>query len=144
MGKLKINVKYFNKKCKLEKIEKGDWIDVRSAQSYDYIAGDVMVVPLGFALQLPAGYEAHLKPRSSTFKNYHVLQTNGVGVIDESYRGDNDQWFMPLVAIRAGKIAEGDRIGQFRIVEKMPDVHFNEVDTFNSADRGGLGSTGVK
>ena len=142
--KLEIQIKYFNDECKIEKIKKGDWIDLRSAIDKEYNKGDFFLIPLGIAMQLPAGYEAHVAPRSSTFKNYGILQTNSVGIIDESYKGDDDQWFFPALAFKYGKISKGDRICQFRIVEKMPEVTFIEKDNFNTENRGGHGSTGIK
>ena len=143
-NKIEINIKYFNNECKTEKTKKGDWIDLRSAIDKEYKKGDFFLIPLGIAMQLPKGYEAHVAPRSSTFKNYGILQTNSVGIIDESYRGDDDQWFFPALAFRDGKIAKGDRICQFRIVEKMPEISFIEKDEFGSENRGGHGSTGIK
>jgi len=141
---LEIKVKYFDQACKLEKIEKGDWIDVRSAVTKQYVRGEFFLIPLGFACELPTGYEAHVAPRGSTFKNYGIIETNSVGVVDESYKGDNDQWFMPVLAMRDGVIYKGERVGQFRLVEKMPPVKITEVEHLGNNDRGGHGSTGVK
>ena len=143
-NKLEINIKYFNNESKIEKIKKGDWIDLRSTIDKEYTKGDFFLIPLGVAMQLPTGYEAHVAPRSSTFKNYGILQTNSIGIIDESYKGDNDQWFFPALAFKDGKIAKGDRICQFRIVEKMPEITFIEKNYFNTKNRGGHGSTGIK
>lgn len=94
-------------------------------------------------MELPKGYEAHVVPRSSTFKNFGVIQTNHQGVVDESYKGNNDEWFMPVYALRDTEINFNDRICQFRIVEKMPKIDFVEVDELKNEDRGGHGSTGV-
>jgi dUTP pyrophosphatase len=95
-------------------------------------------------MELPKGFEAHIAPRSSTFKNYGLLQTNSVGIVDESYKGDGDQWFMPVLAMRGGKISRGDRICQFRIAEKMPEIFFEEKTYLDAKNRGGHGSSGVK
>lgn len=142
---MEIYVKYFNDEIpRLEKIDKGDWIDLRSSIDIDYQVGDFLKIPLGIAMQLPEGYEAHVAPRGSTFKNYGLIQTNSVGVVDESYCGDNDQWFVPMLAMRSGTIERFDRICQFRIVEKMPSFNIKEVVWLGNADRGGHGSTGVK
>ena len=144
--KIKIKVKYFDDDLKrLENIEgKSDWFDVRSANKEDIImkAGDFEIIPLGFAIELPKGYEAHAVPRSSTFKNFGIIQTNHMGVIDNSYCGDNDQWFYPAYALRDTVIRFNDRIGQFRIEKKQPDIEFKEVKTLGNKDRGGHGSSG--
>lgn len=142
---LQIKIKYFNKDMtKLSKIAQGDWIDLRAADTVELKAGEFKLVPLGVAMELPEGYEAHVAPRGSTFKNYGVIETNSVGVVDESYKGDNDQWFMPVLAMRDTVIPFDERICQFRIVEKMPEVEFVEVEAMNNEDRGSHGSTGVK
>lgn len=141
---LEVKIKYFDDACRLEKIEKGDWIDLRSAIDKEYVRGEFILIPLGVAMELPEGYEAHVAPRGSTFKNYGVIETNSVGVVDESYKGDNDQWFMPVLAMRDGIIRKGERVGQFRIMEKMPPVTFTEVQVLGNTDRGGHGSTGTK
>ena len=105
-------------------------------------AGEFKLIPLGVAMQLPKGYEAHIIPRSSTFKNFGVIQANHMGMVDESYCGDNDQWFFPAIAMRDTTIKVGDRICQFRIIEHQPRLVFESVDTLGNADRGGIGSTG--
>lgn len=141
---MKILVKYFNEEVKrLQKIDKGDWIDLSSAADIELHPGDFKLIPLGVAMMLPPGHEAHVAPRSSTFKNWGIIQTNSVGVVDESYCGSNDQWFMPVYATRHTIIDKGDRVCQFRIVEKMPSVVFEEVNELKNPDRGGHGSTGV-
>lgn len=138
-----IKIKYFTDKIdKLTKIDKGDWIDLRSAEDITLKAGDFKLIPLGVAMQLPEGYEAHIVPRSSTYKNFGIIQTNHMGVVDESYCGDNDQWLMAVYALRDTQIHVNDRICQFRIMEKQPEIEFNEVLFLNNADRGGFGSTG--
>jgi len=140
-----IRIKYFNDKLeKLDYIDgKSDWIDLRSAEDVDLKEGEFHLVPLGVAMQLPEGYEAHVVPRSSTFKKFGIIQTNHMGVIDGSYSGDNDQWFMPVMAMRDTHISFNDRICQFRIIENQPKIVFDEREHLDGADRGGFGSTGV-
>lgn len=139
-----IKIKYFNDNIdKVAPISKGDWIDLRAAATVEMKAGEFKLIPLGVAMQLPQGYEAHVCPRSSTFKNFGVIQTNSMGIIDNSYCGDNDQWFFPAFALRDTVIHENDRICQFRIMEIQPQINFITVDTLGNADRGGHGSTGV-
>lgn len=138
-----IKVKYHNSNIdKIEKINKGDWIDLRSAETVELKTGEFKLISLGVSMELPEGYEAHIVPRSSTFKNFGVIQTNHQGVIDESYKGDNDIWKFPAYAMRDTAISENDRICQFRIVEKMPPIEFKEVSILDNEDRGGFGSTG--
>ena len=138
-----IKIKYFTDKIdKIQKIDKGDWIDLSSAQNVVLKAGEFKLIPLGVAMELPKGYEAHVVPRSSTYKNFGIIQTNHQAVIDESYCGDNDQWFYPAYALRDTVINTNDRICQFRIIEKQPAITFKEVDSLNNKDRGGIGSTG--
>lgn len=140
---MEIKIKYFDDEIeKLKKIEKGDWIDLRSAEDTELKAGEFKLIPLGVAMELPKGYEAHVVPRSSTFKNFGIIQTNHCGIIDESYNGDNDQWHFPAYALRHTVIHKNDRICQFRIVEKMKKVEFREVEVLGNEDRGGIGSTG--
>ncbi len=139
-----IKIKYFNENIeKIAPISKGDWIDLRAAATVEMKAGEFKLIPLGVAMQLPQGYEAHVCPRSSTFKNFGVIQTNSMGIIDNSYCGDNDQWFFPAFALRDTVINENDRICQFRIMEIQPQLNFITVDSLGNADRGGHGSTGV-
>lgn len=139
-----IKIKYFTDKIeKLSYIDgKSDWIDLRAAQDVVLKKGEFKLIPLGVAMELPKGYEAHVVPRSSTFKNFGIIQTNHQGVIDCSYCGDNDQWFMPAYAIRDTQIHVNDRICQFRIMENQPKIMFDEVDRLGNDDRGGHGSTG--
>lgn len=139
-----IKIKYFTDKIeKLTYIDgKSDWIDLRAAKDITLTKGEFKLIPLGVAMELPAGYEAHMVPRSSTFKNFGIIQTNHMGVIDESYCGDNDQWFMPVYAVRDTEIHVNDRICQFRIIEHQPEISFEEVVHLDNEDRGGCGSTG--
>ena len=123
-------------------IEKGDWIDLRAAENVIIKAGETYKISLGVSMQLPAGYEAHIVPRSSTFKNWGVLLTNGMGIIDNCYCGDNDIWAFEAFATRDTAIHINDRICQFRIVEKQPVIQFETVEQLGNPDRGGYGSTG--
>ena len=140
---MKIKVKYHTDILPLEMNEKGDWVDLRAAQDMSLRAGNIYYIPLGISVELPDGYEAHVAPRSSTFKNWGIIQTNSVGVIDNSYCGDNDIWMMPVYATRFAKIKKNDRICQFRIVEKQPHLEFETVDHLGHEDRGGFGSSGT-
>lgn len=139
-----IKIKYFTDQIEpLTYIEgKSDWIDLRAAADVTLKKGELKLIPLGVAMELPEGYEAHVVPRSSTYKNFGVIQTNSMGVIDESYCGDNDQWFFPAFALRDTKIHVNDRICQFRIMEHQPELVFKPVTVLEHEDRGGHGSTG--
>lgn len=139
-----VKVKYFTDKIeKLCYIDgKSDWIDLRAAEDVVMKAGEWKLIPLGIAIELPEGYEAHVVPRSSTYKNFGVIQTNSMGVIDASYCGDDDQWFWPAYALRDTEIHVNDRICQFRIMENQPHIDFLEVDHLDGENRGGFGSTG--
>ena len=141
-----IRIKYFTDAIeKLDYIEgKSDWIDLRASEEVELKAGEHKMIPLGVAMELPDGYEAHIAPRSSTFKNWGLLQTNSVGVVDGSYCGDNDMWRMPVYATRDTVIHVNDRVAQFRIMKNQPRISFEEVKSLGHADRGGFGSTGVK
>lgn len=139
-----VQIKYHDDTIeKIEKIAQGDWIDLRAAETVELKAGDFKIVSLGVSMKLPEGYEAHIIPRSSTFKKWGILQTNHMGVIDNSYSGDNDIWGMPVLALRDTLINKNDRICQFRIMKKMDDLQFNEVEHLDGKDRGGFGSTGA-
>ena len=139
-----IKIKYHNPELvKSEKIEIGDWIDLRAAENVKLNAGDFKLISLGVSMKLPDGYEAHVVPRSSTFKTWGVLQTNSMGIIDNSYSGTNDIWRFPAYAIRDTEIKVNDRLCQFRIVKKQPKVEPVEVDRLDDTDRGGFGSTGT-
>lgn len=139
-----IRIKYFTDKIeKLCYIDgKSDWIDLRAAEEVSLKAGEFKLIPLGVAMCLPKGYEAHIVPRSSAFKNFGIIQTNHQGVIDGSYCGDNDQWFMPAYAVRDTVIHVNDRICQFRIMQNQPPILFEETEFLSGPDRGGFGSTG--
>lgn len=138
-----IKVVYHNKNLgKIETLEQGDWIDLRAAETVEMSAGDFRLISLGVSMKLPDGYEAHLAPRSSTFKKWGITQVNSIGVIDNSYSGTNDIWKVPVIAHRDTTIYEGDRVCQFRIMKKQPEIKFIEVENLDSTDRGGFGSTG--
>lgn len=139
-----IKIKYFTEEIdKLTYVDgKSDWIDLRASETVELKAGEFKLIPLGVAMELPAGYEAHVVPRSSTFKNYGVLQVNSCGIIDGSYCGDDDMWRMPVYATRDTVIKKNDRICQFRIIENQPKIEFQQVESLQNANRGGFGSTG--
>ena len=139
----KIEIKYHADIDRIKNIECGDWIDLRAAEDVYLEPGDFKLISLGVSMKLPKGYEAHIVPRSSTFKNWGIIMTNSVGIIDESYQGDNDIWMMPVYATRKTIIHKNDRICQFRIMKKMPNINFKIVEKLKGKNRGGFGSTGV-
>lgn len=150
----KINIKYTydNPEWKLEKIKIGDWLDLRAAEDVFIPLGEVRKISLGVAMQLPKGYEAHVLPRSSTFDKWGIMLTNSMGIIDNSYCGDNDIWSFQAISMRpahtvngrvGSMIKAGDRICQFRIVKNQPKLRFIEYLVFLCKDRGGYGSTGT-
>ena len=141
---MKIKIKYFSDEIeKLNFIDgKSDWIDLRAAERVELKSGEYKLIKLGVGMELPKGYEALVVPRSSTFKNFGILQTNSMGVIDESYCGDNDEWRLPALAMRDTVIEVNDRICQFRIIKHQDALTFEEVKELNEVDRGGFGSTG--
>lgn len=139
-----IKVKYFDPEMeRIQKYQKGDWIDLRSAETVELDEGDDYRLRLGIGMILPDGYEAIIAPRSSTYKNFGIIVTNSIGVIDNSYRGDDDEWQLPVHAMRDTIIHKNDRICQFRIQKKMPKITFEETDHLASVNRGGFGSTGI-
>ncbi|MFP3154608.1 deoxyuridine 5'-triphosphate nucleotidohydrolase [Lachnospiraceae bacterium ZAX-1] len=141
-----IKIKYFtediDKLCYID--GKSDWIDLRASETTELKEGDYRLIPLGVAMQLPTGYEAHVVPRSSTFKNYGILQVNSCGIIDCSYCGDADMWRMPVYATRDTVIEKNERICQFRIMKNQPKILFEETKSLDNESRGGFGSTGKK
>ena len=141
---LEIKIKYFTDIEKINFVEgkKSDWYDLRAAEDVELKAGEFRLIKLGVAMQLPNGFEAHIAPRSSTFKNFGIIQGNSIGIVDESYCGDNDQWMFPAIALRDTVIHKNDRICQFRIFEHQPQVSFKLVEKLADKDRGGFGSTG--
>lgn len=152
MNSVKIRIKYFEGATKLKKIDIGNWIDLYANKDMFIPEGEAALIPLGVAMKLPEGYEAIVAPRSSTFKNWGLIQTNSIGVIDNSYCGNNDEWKLPVYCLEGkhispGKtkgtwIEKGDKICQFRIVKNQPQIMFDTVEELNSPDRGGFGSTG--
>ena len=142
---MKVYIKYFDQEItRIEKISQGDWIDLRSAETVEMKAGELRVIRLGVGMILPEGYEAHVAPRSSTYKNFGIIQTNSIGVIDHSYCGEEDEWKMSAYALRDTVIHKNDRICQFRIVENQPKLNFVRVEHLDGPDRGGFGSTGKR
>lgn len=139
---MEIKVKYLEDILPIEVKDGSDWIDLRCAVKTELIAGQYKQIPLGVAIQLPAGYEAHVVPRSSTFKKYGVLLANGVGIIDGSYCGDNDQWHFLAYPTRDAVIEKNERICQFRIIKNQPEIDLKTVDFLGNPDRNGIGSTG--
>ena len=141
---MEIKVKYLKDIEPIEKLPMGDWIDLRVSEDITLEKGEFAILHLGVAMELPKGYEAHIVPRSSTYKKWGIIQTNGIGIIDESYCGDNDEWGMPVYATRLTMIKKNDRICQFRIVRKMESVRIVTVETLGNNNRGGFGSTGIQ
>lgn len=146
-NKKQIKIKYFTDIDELEFIggqSKSNWIDLRAAEDVSLKMGEFKLIPLGIAMELPKGYEAIVAPRSSTFKNFHVIESNSIGVIDASFKGDDDQWFFPAYAAEDTVIHKNDRICQFRIIKSQPDISFKKVDHLSNTSRGGHGSSGVQ
>ena len=142
---MNIKIKYFDKEIdKVEKISKGDLIDLRAAETVEMKKGDFKLIPLGVGMKLPDGYKANMYPRSSTYKNFGIIQANSVGQIDNSYSGDTDEWRFPAIALRNTVIHKNDRICQFEIQKIQPEIEFIEVEHLDEVSRGGIGSTGVK
>lgn len=139
-----IRIKYLHGVQRIERFNVGDWIDLRAAEDTMLERWQHKMIPLGVAMELPEGYEAIIAPRSSTFKHYGVLLSNSIGIIDESYKGDNDEWHFPAIAMRDTFIPKNERICQFRIIQHQPLIHLVEVDTLGNEDRGGFGTTGRK
>ena len=138
-----IQIKYFvDGMVTIKKIKVGDWIDLRAAETVELKAGELKNIRLGVGMILPDGYEAHVLPRSSTPQNFGIISANSMGIIDNSYSGDSDEWSFPAVALRDTIITKNDRIAQFRIVTNQPKIKFNIVQKLNKISRGGIGSTG--
>lgn len=142
LGFAPIKIKYFADIEPFTKINQGDWIDLRAAENVHMDKGEYRLIRLGVGMILPEGYEAHVLPRSSTPQQFGIILANSMGVIDNSYSGDEDEWHFPALAIRETEIKKGDRICQFRIMKNQPPVQFEVVEHLNSKSRGGLGSTG--
>lgn len=137
-----IPVKYHADILPLEHTEKGDWVDLRVAEDVELKQGEFKILSLGVSMKLPEGYEAHIVPRSSTFKNWGILQTNHMGVIDNSYSGNDDVWGFSALATRDVRIEKNSRICQFRIQKKMDKLVFDPTDDLGGKNRGGFGSSG--
>lgn len=122
----------------------GDWIDLSAAENCIINPGEYREISLGISMELPEGTFAMVVPRSSTYKKYHIILANSVGIIDQAYKGDNDIWRFPALNVSntASYIAKGDRIAQFMIFNKGETVAFDKVDSLGNVDRGGIGSTG--
>lgn len=138
-----IKIVYHTDIIPIEKISNGDWIDLRAAEDVEMKKGDFKIISLGISMKLPEGYEAHVVPRSSTFKNFKIIQANHTGIIDNSYSGTNDIWGYPAIALEDTVIHKNDRICQFRIVKRQPSIKFTSVEKLDDVDRGGFGSTGT-
>lgn len=138
----RIKIKYFADIPKIEKITQGDWIDLRSAADVTLKKDEMSIIPLGVGMILPEGYEAIVAPRSSTPKKFGIICANSMGIIDNSYSGNTDEWKFPAIAIRDTTIKKGERICQFRIIKNQPPITFEEVEQLNEKSRGGFGSTG--
>lgn len=139
---MKIKIKYFADIERIKRMEKGDWIDLRAAEDCVFKKGELKTIPLGVGMILPDGYEAHVAARSSTPEKFGIICANSIGIIDNSYSGDNDQWGFPAYAIRDTVIHKNDRICQFRVIKNQPVIWFEDVKHLNDTDRGGFGSTG--
>ena len=137
-----IRIKYMRGVHKVERFNVGDWIDLRAAEEISLKKGEFKLIPLGVAMELPEGYEALVAPRSSTCKKLGIMMANSIGIIDESYKGDNDEWHFPAYAVKDTCIHKNERICQFRIIQHQPLIHLVEVAHLGNTDRGGIGSTG--
>lgn len=141
-NKLTVQIKYHTDIAPIESLEKGDWIDLRAAEDVEMKAGEFRLISLGVSMKLPEGYEAHIVPRSSTYRHWGIIQTNHMGVIDNSYSGNNDIWKFPALAVRDTQIYKNERICQFRLMKKQEKPAFETVDWLDDDDRGGFGSSG--
>lgn len=141
---MKIKIKYHTDIEPLKFFENGDYVDLRCAEDTVLFPGEFGLIPLGVSMQLPEGYEANIVPRSSTYKNFSIIQANHFGIVDESFAGDNDQWMFPAINLSRNKtwIKKNDRIAQFRIQKKQSKFEFEVVETLGNEDRGGIGSSG--
>lgn len=139
-----IKIKYFTDIEPIAPMHNGDWIDLRAAEDVEIKSGEFRLIRLGVGMILPEGYEAHLAPRSSTFSKFGIIAANSVGVVDNSFCGEEDEWRMPAIALRDTVIRKGDRICQFRIMKNQPPLRFEVTDTLSAESRGGFGSTGTR
>lgn len=139
-----IPVKYHADITPLQQIKLGDAIDVRAAEDVDLLFMQSKKVSLGFSCKLPDEYLAILSARSSLFDKHGTILANGIGIIDNTYCGDNDIWMMNLIALRTNvHIDKNERIGQFILIKRMPSIEFPAVTMLGNPDRGGFGSTGT-
>lgn len=139
---MEIKVRYHADIHPLEQFANGDWIDLRAAEDVELKAGEYKLISLGVSMKLPYGYEAVVVPRSSTFKHWGIIQTNHMGVIDNSYSGDDDVWKFPAYATKDVLIEKNSRICQFRIQRSMPRIDLITVDKLDDVSRGGFGTSG--
>lgn len=154
---MKIKIKVLTEGCMPEIIEKGDWIDLKVAKNVKLEANisKVNLLPLGVAMKLPEGFEAIVAARSSTPSKLGIICANALGIIDNSFMGNKDEWKFPAIAIKDTTIKKGTRIGQFRIQlsqkatiwQKIKWLFSNkielvQVDNLSDNNRGGIGSTG--
>jgi len=138
-----INIKYLPNAHLLEQVNWGSWIDLYTYEETILKRGEQRYINLGIAMQLPDGYEAIMAPRSSTYKNWGLIQTNSIGIIDSTYCGDNDIWMFPVYAFKDITIPKNTRLCQFRIQKEQPKINFNRVEALNNPDRNGLGHSGL-
>ena len=141
---MQIKIKYHADIEPIKQTDNGDWIDLRVAETVEMKQGEYKLISLGVSMELPKGYEAHVIPRSSTYKNFGIIQSNHLGLIDNSYNSDKDIWKFPAIAMRDTVISKGDRICQFRVATKQPRINFTIVESLNNAERGGFGSSGIQ
>ena len=135
-----VKIKYFDKS--LPELEcHGDWIDLYNKEEITIKMAEHKLIDLNIAMQLPKGFEAHILPRSSTFKNYGLIVTNSMGMIDNGYCGDNDEWKLSVIGTKEVTIPKGSRIAQFRIIPSQ-NVKLKTVGSLNRSNRGGFGSSG--
>ncbi len=140
--RLTVKIKYHADIMPIEPFTNGDWVDLRAAEDIEMEAGEYRLIPLGVSMKLPDDYEAHIVPRSSTYAKWGIIQTNHMGVVDNSYCGDNDIWRFPAIAVRETRIYKNDRICQFRIMKRQPKFDFEKVEHLEDPDRGGFGTSG--
>lgn len=142
---LELKIKYHDPELiHIEQNDNSSWIDLRCAENLELKAGEDKLISLGVSIKVPDNWEGQIVPRSSTFKNWGILQVNSKGIIESNYASNEDIWKMWVYAVRDTKINKNDRICQFRIAEKQPKLNIIEVDDMEYETRGGFGSTGVQ
>lgn len=139
-----IKIRYNTNLKTVIKQDNGDWFDLSISEDVSMKKGDYKEISLGVAMELPKGYEAYVIPRSSTFKKYGLIQANSLGLIDNTYCGNNDVWKFPAYATKDVIIPKGTRLCQFRIQKSMSKrlTKFEVVDDLENDNRGGFGSSG--